>query len=507
MQPDPAPAPAVELRGISKRFGSLFANADIDLTLRAGQIHALLGENGAGKSTLSKILYGLYQPDSGQILVNGQPVHFRSPADAIRAGVGMVTQHFALVPSFTVTENIILGLNNGKALSRQRARIRIQEIAALYGLPVHPDAQVRHLAVGEQQRVEILKALYRDCRVLILDEPTAVLTPHESDTLFMELKRLVNNGLAIVFISHKLDEVTAHCDAVTVLRSGRIVAQGAIRDTDAGRLARDMVGRDLITVGRTPQPTGAPILQMQDITARDPRGPTLLWGISLTVSAGEIVGLAGVAGSGQRELAEILSGIRQLSSGTLLIHGIDRTNADPATLTQAGVGRIPEDRLKGIIGPMSVAYNLVFENLSDYTRNGALDQKAIMAHAQKLIAEYQIKAEPHSRAGRLSGGNIQKVILARTLSRNPSLVVAAQPTRGLDIGATEYVHNKLREARARGAAILLISEDLDEILKLSDRVVVMSSGQIVGELAGAIATRDALGPLMGGLKQEGSHVR
>ncbi len=497
----PHAPPAVELRGITKQFGALTANDGIDLTLHAGRIHALLGENGAGKSTLSKILYGLYQPTAGAILIDGAAVRFASPADAIHAGIGMVTQHFALVPNFTVTENVILGLHEGALLQRDKARARVRKVAERYGLRINPDAKVGKLAVGEQQRVEILKALYRDCRVLILDEPTAVLTPHESDALFLELKTLVAQQLAVVFISHKLEEVIAHCDEVTVLRAGRVVAQHAVGDTDAALLAREMVGRELLTPERAPhsETQGAPVLQLHDLTLRDARGVNLLAGVNLTVNAGEIVGLAGVAGNGQRELADVLSGMRQASAGSYRMNGSDLTHADAQTITRAGVGRIHEDRFKSIIGQMSVAYNLAFEDLARFTRNGVLDQNAIRQNAEALISEYEIKAQPGSRIGRLSGGNIQKVVLARTLSRHPALVIAAQPTRGLDVGAIEYVHGKLREARANGAAVLLISEDLDEILKLSDRIAVMSAGRIVGEVASADATLEHLGMLMGGV--------
>jgi len=509
MQPlidPPFMQPVVELIDITKQFGALTANAGIDLMLHEGRIHALLGENGAGKSTLSKILYGLYQPTTGTILIDGATVRFASPADAIRAGIGMVTQHFALVPNFTVTENVILGLHEGVLLQRDKARARVCKVAESYGLRIDPDAQVGKLSVGEQQRVEILKALYRDCRVLILDEPTAVLTPRESDALFLELKTLVAQQLAVVFISHKLDEVIAHCDEVTVLRAGRVVAQHAIRDTDAASLAREMVGRDLLMPERAPraESTGAPVLHLYDLTLRDARGVNLLAGVNLSVNTGEIVGLAGVAGNGQRELADVLSGMQTASAGSYRMNGQDLTHANAQTITRAGVGRIHEDRFKSIIAGMSVAYNLAFEDLARFTRNGVLDQKAIRQNAEALIAEYEIKAQPGSRVGRLSGGNIQKVVLARTLSRQPLLVIAAQPTRGLDVGAIEYVHGKLREARANGAAVLLISEDLDEILKLSDRIAVMSAGRIVGEVAAADATLEQLGMLMGGVVSDGN---
>ncbi|MBX3080605.1 MAG: ABC transporter ATP-binding protein [Anaerolineae bacterium] len=492
---------AVEMRGITKQFGTLRANHDVDLTLKVGQIHALLGENGAGKSTLSKVLYGLYQPDTGTISVYGKPVRLTSPADAINAGIGMVTQHFSLVPSFTVTENIVLGLENGLTLDREAAAKRIKAISQQYSLKIDPHATVRHLAVGEQQRVEILKQLYRNCRVLILDEPTAVLTPQESDALFVELKLLVAQGLSILFISHKLDEITNHCHEVTVLRLGQVVYSGPVGDLSTADLARQMVGRDVVSSTTTAQEAGGVVLDVRGVSVRDQRGVSLLRDIDLSIRAGEIVGMAGVAGNGQRELGEVLSGLRKVTAGTVSVRGQDLTNANPEKIAGSSVGRIPEDRLLGIVGTMSVAYNLALEHLHDFTRNGVVDQPHINSHAADLIKEYQIKAQPNDQARRLSGGNIQKIILARTLSRKPAFILAAQPTRGLDIGATEYVHDKLRQARHDGAAVLLISEDLDEIMKLADRIVVMYAGQIMGSVPAAEATRERIGLLMGGQKQ------
>ncbi len=499
-------ANAVEMRGITKRFGAVIANNGIDFTLGEREIHALLGENGAGKSTLSKILYGLYQPDDGKIYVHGQPVHLASPADAIAIGIGMVTQHFSLVPSFTVAQNVILGLNNGLKLDLGGVVIRLSEIAGRYGLRVDPTAPVRSLAVGEQQRVEILKALYRNCRVLILDEPTAVLTPPESDALFAELKVLVAQGLSIIFISHKLEEVVDHCDRVTVLRDGRMVATEPVQSTSTVKLARQMVGRDMATPTRETAAPGEPVLRVTALTLKGKRGIPLLQDINMTIHAGEIVGLAGVAGNGQRELSEVLSGLQRATSGRVEVNGQDLTNADISRIARAGIGRIPEDRLQGIIGSLSVALNLALEHLDQFTHAGVLDQKGIREHAERLIAAYQIKAQPGDLARRLSGGNIQKIILARTLSREPVLIVAAQPTRGLDVGATEYVHDRLREQRRRGAAILLVSEDLDEILKLSDRVIVMHSGQIMGDLPVESATVERLGMLMGGVRERGART-
>jgi simple sugar transport system ATP-binding protein len=496
----PAAPIAVEMRGITKRFGSLIANDNLSLTLHAGQIHALLGENGAGKSTLSKILYGLYQPDAGSINVYGTAMRLQSPKDAIKAGIGMVTQHFSLVSRFTVAENISLGTSSGLRQDRAAVARRVAQTAERFGLSIDPNVVVGKLAVGEQQRVEILKALYRDCRVLILDEPTAVLTPQESGTLFAGLKRLVAAGLSIVFISHKLDEIVAHCDAVTVLRNGKLAYSGPLAQTTAAQLARHMVGRDLNPPARDVAHPGDPVLSVTDLTLRDQRGVTLLDALNLTLRRGEILGVAGVAGNGQREFSEVLSGLRNPTTGRVLLNGADITHATPSRRVQAGMGRIPEDRLSGVVGDMSVAYNLALERLDEYTVNGIVDQKRIFADAERHIRDYQIKATPADHVRRLSGGNIQKIILARVLSRDPSCILAAQPARGLDVGATDYIHDRLRDARRAQAAVLLISEDLDELLKLADRIVVMSGGRIIGEVAAAEATTEQLGLMMGGMR-------
>ena len=495
---------AVEMRGIRKQFGTLVANDGVDFSLRRGQIHALLGENGAGKTTLMRILYGLYRADQGEIRVNGQPAVIRSPKDAIAQGIGMVTQHFALVLPTTVSENVILGYNPGVRLKLERAHQHVAAAAQHVGLDVDPLAKVKDLSVGQRQRVEILKALYRQANVLILDEPTAVLVPQEVEQLFPSLRRLQAEGLSVVFISHKLTEVMAITDQVTVLRSGRLMGTVNTVDITQAELARMMVGRLMSTAVRPGQPAAAaaaaPALRLQGVSALDNKGLAALKAIDLEVNAGEIVGLAGVSGNGQSELAQVLEGVRRTTAGRVLIDGQDLTHADPQRMMQAGVGRIPEDRHESVVGELSVAQNMALEHLGEFTRAGQLDRQHLRQHAEQLIAAYQIKAKPDDRIRTLSGGNMQKVILARVLERNPKVIVVAQPTRGLDVGATEYVRGKLLEQRQRGAAILLISEDLDEILELSDRIAVIYEGTIQAILPRAEADAERLGLLMSGVK-------
>jgi simple sugar transport system ATP-binding protein len=492
--------PAVLLRGIRKRFGDLVANDGVDLELRRGEVHALLGENGAGKTTLMRILFGLTRLDGGQISVHGEPLVVRSPADAIAAGIGMVTQHFSLVRPMSVAENVILGRAHGMQLDLDAARRLVREASDRFGISVAPDARVADLSVGEQQRVEILKALARDCRVLILDEPTAVLVPQEVEALFVTLRRLVAEDLSVVFISHKLAEVRAISDRVSVLRRGRMV--GTVpASVDEQELARMMVGRPTVALGamgREEASQGRPALAVTGLSARGPHGLPALHDVSLQVAEGEIVGVAGVSGNGQTELVEVLSGMRRPTAGSVRVSDAELAGATPRRIMAAGVGRIPEDRHASLVLDLSVATNLVLEHLDEYQTGGRLDRARIRGHALELIERFGIRAGPDDAVRTLSGGNIQKVLLARVLSRDPRVVVVSQPTRGLDVGASEYVRGELLARRGAGAAILLVSEDLDELLVLCDRIVVLYEGRVVGEMAAATADRDELGLLMAG---------
>jgi simple sugar transport system ATP-binding protein len=492
--------PALELRGITKHFGDLVANDAIDFDVRTGEVHALLGENGAGKTTAMRIAYGLTLAHAGQVVVDGNVLAIRSPHDAIAAGVGMVTQHFALVRPMSVAENLVLGRSSGLRLDLAAAGRRAADASDRFGIRVDPSARVEDLSIGQQQRVEILKALSRDCRILILDEPTAVLVPDEVDALFATLRSLVADGLAVVFISHKLAEVRAISDRVSVLRRGRLV--GTVDgQTDERELARMMVGRPSFGVERSADAgasAGEPMLRIRGLHAAGPQGLPAVSDVSLEVRAGEIVGVAGVSGNGQTELVEVLSGMRRPTAGSVFVADLELAGADPSRMMSAGIGRIPEDRHASLIGDLSVAYNLVMERLDDFRRGGRIDERRVREHAAELIQRFDIRARPEDPVATLSGGNIQKVLLARVLSRDPRVLVVSQPTRGLDVGATEYVRSQLLARRAEGAAILLVSEDLDELLALSDRLVVLYEGRIVGEMAVADANVEQLGMLMAG---------
>lgn len=495
--------PFIELRGLTKRFGSLLANENVGLSLHAGEILALLGENGAGKTTLTKMLYGMYQPDAGDIFINGQSVKLRSPADAIANGVGFVSQHFSLVPSLTVTENVVLGREGQNVLSQATLQARVEETAKRYGLNVKANARVSSLSVGEQQRVEILKALYRDCKLLILDEPTAVLTPQDVESLFATLRQLQEKGLAVIIITHKLAEALSISQRVVVLRRGVIVGTLTSSETNKEELARLMVGRDANLISRQKEsatnPNARALLSINQLSLKDKRGLEQLSDLSFDLRAGEVLGIAAVAGNGQSELVHVLTGMLQPSSGTLLRNG-QKVTLTPRNAVALGIGRIPEERMKAVVGDLTVAENLALEQLDSFSATGQLKHKAMLENAEKLIKDFQIKASPLDKVRTLSGGNIQKIILARTLAQNPNVIIAAQPTRGLDIGATQYVHQKLLEQKQKGAAVLLTSEDLDEVMRLSDRILVMYAGRVVGEFQSEETTKEQLGLLMAGAK-------
>jgi simple sugar transport system ATP-binding protein len=499
------------MRGISKSFPGIKANDRVDLSLARGEILALVGENGAGKTTLMNILYGLYQPDEGEIRVEGRPVRITSPKVAIRLGLGMVHQHFMLVPPFTVTENIILGSEpcRGPVLDMAQAQGKVRELSERFAMKVDPLARIEDLPVGAQQRVEILKLLYRGAEILIFDEPTAVLTPQETEELFAVLKGLAAQGKSIIFITHKLKEVMALTDAVTVLRQGRVTGHVRTRDTTKEEIARMMVGREVVLrIDKPPARPGPVVLEVQGLEARDDRGLPALKGVGFAVRAGEILGLAGVAGNGQTELAEVLTGLRDAVAGRILLKGQDVTFAGASGKREAGmahimgIAHIPEDRHKrGLILPYSVALNLILglHRRPPFARGWNLDFASIAANAAAKIAEFDIRTpSPDTPARALSGGNQQKIIIAREFSRDPDFLVVVQPTRGVDVGAIEFIHKRLVEMRDRGKAILLISLELEEILSLSDRIAVMYEGQIVGEMPASEADEHKLGLLMAG---------
>jgi general nucleoside transport system ATP-binding protein len=502
-----AEAPALELRGITKRFGPVVANDGIDFDLRPGEVHALLGENGAGKSTLMSILYGLYHPDEGEILVGGEPVRMSSPADAIELGIGMVHQHFMLVPVMTVTENIVLGgepRGRGGLLDVREGARRVAELSERYGLAVDPNAVIEDVTVGTQQRVEILKTLYRDARILVLDEPTAVLTAQETSELFEVLRALRDDGVAIVFISHKLGEVLEIADRVTVLRRGKKIDTVPIEGATEQSLARLMVGRDvLLRVDKPETEPRDPVLEVRDLHVRDDRDLEAVQGVSLTVRGGEIVALAGVDGNGQHELVEAIAGLRSADSGEIAVHGKEVCGAGVRATCDAGVAHIAEDRqLRGLVLDFTLAENLALREYhkAPFSRGGWLAIGEINSRARSLLAEYDVRGgEPGTLAGALSGGNQQKVCIAREIASNPHLLIAHQPTRGLDVGAIEFVHRRLVEEREKGRGILLVSLESEEVRSLADRIVVIYEGQIVGEFP-PDATEEELGVAMTGGK-------
>lgn len=499
---------ALRLEGITKRFGSLAANEAVDLELRRGEILALLGENGAGKTTLMSILFGHYVADAGQVLVADSSGAMRalppgSPRAALTAGIGMVHQHFALADNLSVLDNIVLGTEPLWRWRRHRrtALNRLEGLMRTAGLEVPLEAAVGSLSVGERQRIEILKALYRDVRVLILDEPTAVLTPLEAERLSATLTRLAGAGLAILFISHKLDEVMRLCDRVAVLRAGRKVAEFAVKDSSPGAMAEAMVGKAVQLPRRDMQRIGRPVLELTGVEVKGPSGRSMA-GVDLVVHAHEIVGIAGVSGNGQRALAGLLGGTAASTHGEIKLNGAGWPTGGPRAATTAGVGRIPEDRLAdGVVGDMSIAENLTLEiyRARAFQSLGLLRGAARSTHARELISAYIVRCEgPEQRIGMLSGGNMQKLLLGRVLELGPQLLLADQPTRGLDIGAVAFVHGRLLDARRRGAAIVLISEDLEELLSLSDRVAVMHRGRLSATLPTTGVTVRELGLLMTG---------
>ena len=503
---------AVRMTGIVKKFPGVVANDGVDVDIRAGEVHALLGENGAGKSTLSNILTGLYRPDEGSVAIDGNVVHFTSPRDALNAGVGMVHQHFRLVSTFTVAENVVLGEPDSPFLMDQsRVAQQVNELSDRYGLAVDPSARIWQLSVGEQQRVEIIKVLYRGAKVLILDEPTAVLTPIEADALFKTLRAMVAEGRTVIFISHKLDEVMKVSDRVTVLRGGKTVGTVDTASTNTRELASMMVGRSVEfsrVVRSHPADSSTTVLRLAGVSARDDRGRQALHDVSLAVGRGEILGVAGVAGNGQRELAEAISGMRAIFAGSIEVAGDPVQSGRARSAIAKGIAHIPEDRLHtGLASSHSVEDNLALKNYRtrDLSRFRLLRRKAIRAQATDLVQNYDVKTPDTETPVRLlSGGNVQKVLLAREFSSLPKVLIAASPTRGLDVGAIETVRSRLVEAAESGVGILLISEDLDEIMSLADRIVVMYEGRVVDEVPAESADRERLGLTMGGSTVSGS---
>jgi general nucleoside transport system ATP-binding protein len=504
----------VELRGISKRFPGVVACKGVDLAVESGEVHALLGENGAGKSTLMNILFGLYRADEGEVLLDGEPVVCHSPADAIAAGVGMVHQHFMLVPVFTVAENVMLGIEpTGTAgkLDRDEGRRRVLELSDRYGLAVDPDATVEDLPVGVQQRVEILKALYRDARCLILDEPTAVLTPSEIDELMGIIRQLADGGRSVIFISHKLREVTRIADRITVLRGGEVVGTTTPAKSDEQALASMMVGHDVqLVVDKTAAEPGAPVLEIDGLVVTDDRGHRVVDGVSLDVRAGEILALAGVQGNGQSELVEAVCGLRTPSGGSVRLDGADMTGRPPRDIFGAGVAHVPEDRQRdGLIGSFPVADNLVLNQIDAraFSRWGRVDRAAVREHAANLVDEFDVRTPSvGTAASTLSGGNQQKVIVAREFFHARRLLVLSQPTRGLDVGSIQYIHRQVVAKRDEGVAVLLNSSELDEVLALADRIAVIYQGRIVGVVDRADASRELLGLLMAGAVDQAADV-
>ncbi len=502
-------SPILELRGITKEFPGILANDHVDFDLARGEVHALLGENGAGKSTLMNIVYGLYTPDDGSILVNGEPVKISSPRVAIGHGIGMVHQHFMLIPVMTVAENIVLGVEPRREailLDEGVAERRVRELSEQYGLAVNPHARVENISVGQEQRAEILKALFRGAEILILDEPTAVLTPQEASELFAIIRSLTEQGKSIIFITHKLNEVLEIADRITVLRRGKMIDTVTAQGATEQELARMMVGREvLLRVEKKPAEPGEPLLVVDGLSVLDDRDLEAVRDVSLTVRGGEIVGIAGVDGNGQTELIDALTGLRPIAAGSIRVGDLDVTKATAHQRLDEGLGHIPEDRQRrGLVLDFTLAENLA---LHDYdkepiSRWSWLRPARMIARARTLLREFDVRGGgPRTRAGALSGGNQQKVVVAREVSRDPRVLIAAQPTRGLDVGAIEFVHRRLVEERDEGRAILLVSFELEEILSLSDRILVVYEGRIVGEYSPEVSSEDLGLAMTGGARQ------
>lgn len=500
-------APVLELRGITKRFPGVLANDHIDLTLEQGEIHALLGENGAGKTTLMNILYGLYQQDEGEIIVKGKKVVISSPSDAIAAGVGMVHQHFMLIPVFTVTENVMLGseyLRPAGLLDRRKAAARVREISDTFKLEIDPDAYVRDLPVGTQQRVEIIKLLFREADILIMDEPSAVLTPQEVEELFKIMKMLVENGKSIIFITHKLGEVMECADRITVIRQGKVVGSTTPKDATAEKLAAMMVGRAVdLNVEKTDAKPGETVLKVENLTVVGTQEHIAVNDVSFEVRTGEVLGIAGVQGNGQTELVRALTGLASPVAGKISILGQDTTHASPRKITELGSAHVPEDRQKdGLVLSFPIAYNMVINTYykKPFAEGIFMQQGVILKNGEELVEKFDIRTpNAVTPAGSLSGGNQQKVIVAREFSRPIKLLIASQPTRGLDVGSIEYIHKRVVAKRDEGCAVLLVSTELDEVIQLSDRIAVMYRGKILEILDAKTASKDLLGLLMAGI--------
>jgi simple sugar transport system ATP-binding protein len=500
----------LELRGITKRFPGVVANDNVNLELNTGEVLSLIGENGAGKSTLMSVLYGMYKPDEGEIVIDGTPLVFASPADAIAAGIGMVHQHFMLVPVFTVAENVVLGVEPTGALGKlniDEARRMVREISDKYNLDLDPDAVIEDLPVGVQQRVEIVKVLLRDAKVVVFDEPTAVLTPSEIIEFFEIVKTLVSAGRGVVFITHKLKEALNIADRIAVLRRGKVVGEADPKTATESQIAEMMVGRPVqLTVDKSSAKAGDVVLKVTDLTVLDADGRTHVESVSFEVHAGEIVGIAGVQGNGQTELVEALTGLRKATSGVIALDGKDLTHSDPRERHQMGMAHIPEDRQRqGLVGGLSVAENLVLTRYHDdqFSHGVIVDWEAADAIAETLITEYDIRTpNKETGVGTLSGGNQQKVIVARELSRDLRLTIAAQPTRGVDVGSIEYIHSRIVKERDAGTAVLIVSTELEEVMALSDRLLVMYRGKVVAELDPKKVTPMEVGLYMAGSRPD-----